>query len=376
MNRSRTSTTLLGVGLGLAATAVIVASRKRDAGAAINLFDAAEARSVNQASFTQVAIIKQPLPTRVKALARIMAGAGDITVDLLASGKMASAGRSGGALKGAIMGFKRDGVTCVDKSIEGRDGPIKVRIYTPEALETAPRPLVVEFHGGGWAVGDLSTADWIASTIARDLDAIVVSVDYRLSPTHPFPAGLHDCYDALAWAASNMEMLGARAKRLGVMGESAGGNLAAAVTLMAREQGGPVIDHQVLLYPATDLRNSTRSRRQNMKGPVLVGNALDAFEESYAGKGDPTNDWRLSPLRARDKENLPPALVQIASYDPLYDDGVAYAEALRDAGVPTRLTAYTAMPHGYVNMPYFCRDAKAAMREVVAEQRKYLRADR
>jgi acetyl esterase len=197
-----------------------------------------------------------------------------------------------------------------------------------------------------------------------------VSVDYRLAPAHRFPAAVEDCWDALRWAAGNAASLGATANRLGVMGESAGGNLAAVMCLMARAHGGIRIDHQALIYPAVDVLAETESRRRYADGMILTGADVAAFHRHYLGPDPDPCDWRVSPLRASSHAGLPPALVQVAGHDMLRDEGVAYARALEAAGVPVTRTEYSAMPHGYLNFPRFSRDARAAIDEVVAAQRR------
>lgn len=278
-----------------------------------------------------------------------------------------------GLLLRLIAGWPRRGVRQEDRTIPGRAGAIPVRIYTPDRPASTPRPLVLAFHGGGWVQGGLDMADWMSSTVAADLDAVVVSVDYRLAPAHPFPAAVEDCFDALTWGAANRAALGAGG-RIGVMGESAGGNLAAAVCLLAREQGGPAIHHQALIYPATDIGHESESRRRHAHQIILDAADMKAYERFYIPEGTSKTDWRLSPLRAPSHVGLPPALIQVAGYDPLRDDGVRYAEVLRAAGVPVVLEEYPSMPHGFANFPYFSQDAGPAMQRVVEEQRKYLRA--
>ena len=259
-----------------------------------------------------------------------------------------------------LMGTRPKGVTVEDRTA----GAIPVRIYTPAGARAA-RPLVVYFHGGGFVFGNLRQGDWICGNVANGLDAIVVSVDYRLAPKFPFPAGADDCYAGVRWAAEHAEELGADAGRLGVMGESAGGNLAAVVALMARDNGTPAIRHQALLYPVTGARN-TDSRRVNADALILTAADMKRFDELYGGDQD---DWRVSPLKAASFAGLPPALVEVAEHDPLHDDGVLYAEALRAAGVEVELISYPAMPHGFLNFPRFARDAKPAIAAVVAAQR-------
>jgi len=197
--------------------------------------------------------------------------------------------------------------------------------------------LVLYFHGGGFVSVDLRVGDWMCGTVARDLDAVVVSIEYRLAPEHPFPAGLDDCYAGLLWTVEHAVEFGADPRRLGVMGESAGGNLAAVVALMARDAGAPIIAHQALLYPTTGA-GDTESRRANADAYILTAADMQRYGELYGG--DRTN-WRVSPLRATSLEGLPPTLIAVAGHDPLHDDGVLYAEALRAAGVEVRLLDFS-----------------------------------
>ena len=262
-----------------------------------------------------------------------------------------------------LQGKKPGGVTREDRTVDG----IRIRIYRP-STSPGPKPLIVYFHGGGFVYGDLRGGDWICGTVAKNLNAVVVSVHYRLAPKYPFPAGIDDCYAALVWAAANAASLGADASRLGVMGESAGGNLAAVVTLMARENKGPVIRHQALLYPATGA-GDTESRRANADAFILTAADMQKFGELYAGD---VADWRVSPIRAKSFAGLPPAIVLVGGHDPLHDDGTLYAEALHAASVDVELIDYPTMPHGFLNFPRFARDALPAIAAVVASQRAAL----
>jgi len=269
-----------------------------------------------------------------------------------------------------LQGKKPRGVATEDRAIDG----IPIRIYRPAGTSTSSAngvaegrtalPLIVYFHGGGFVYGDLRGGDWICGTVAKNLDAVVVSVDYRLAPKNPFPAGVDDCYAMLVWAAENAASLGADTARLGVMGESAGGNLAAVVALMARDRNGPVIRHQALLYPATG-GGDTESRRANADAFILTAADMQRFGELYGGDD---SDWRVSPLIAESLEGLPRTLIEVAGHDPLHDDGVQYAEALRKAGVEVELIDYPTMPHGFLNFPRFARDAKPGIAAVVASQ--------
>jgi acetyl esterase len=265
-----------------------------------------------------------------------------------------------------VFGAVARGVELEDRTFPGPTEELPLRIYRPAGAGGGHRPLVVNFHGGGFVLGGLDQADWMCSSVAATVGAVVVSVDYRLAPTHPFPAAVEDCYVALTWAAEHASELGAGGG-LGVMGESAGGNLSAVLCLLARDRGGPVIGHQALLYPATDMTMTSSSIAENADAPILSRADMRAFRQHYLGAADPA-DPRLSPLLAENHGGLPPALIQVAEHDPLRDDGVRYAAALRSAGVPVRLTEYVGMPHGYLNFPGLCRGAPQALAELCAEQ--------
>jgi acetyl esterase len=276
------------------------------------------------------------------------------------------------ALVNRIFGGVTPGTEVRDLTIAGPAGDIAVRVYRPAAGPARDRPLIVNIHGGGFVWGDLRLSDWICSSVAVWVDAVVVSVDYRLAPLHPFPAAVDDCYAALLWAAENAAELGAATPpRIGVMGESAGGNLSAVMCLLARDRGGPPVSHQALLYPATDMTHVPQAPARSL---IISGPEMHAFRRMYLGDADPA-DPRVSPLRAADLAGLPPALIQVAEHDPLREDGVRYATALRSAGVGVRLTEYVGMPHGYLNFPGICRAAPQALAEICAEQTAALAPD-
>jgi acetyl esterase len=262
-----------------------------------------------------------------------------------------------------IFGTVAPGAEVSDRNIPGPAGQVPVRVYRPSGASSGARPLILNIHGGGFVFGELRMSDWQCSHVAVTVGAVVVSVDYRLAPGHRFPAAVDDCYAALQWAADNAADLGAGGP-IGVMGESAGGNLSAVTCLMARDRGGPVISHQVLIYPATDL---TRVPRSDDKTPFLPRSDMQAYRRHYLGDTDPA-DPRISPLLAADHSRLPSALIQVGEHDPLREDGVRYAAALRAAGVPVRLTEYVGMPHGYLNFPGLARLARQALAEICAEQ--------
>jgi acetyl esterase len=277
-------------------------------------------------------------------------------------------------VSGWIFGALAPGAEASAGTVPGPDGDIPVRVYRPgPGAGPAQRPLVVYFHGGGFVFGDLRMGDWMCSNVAARVGAVVVSVDYRLAPRHPFPAAVEDCYAALAWAAAHAAELGAQGP-VGVMGESAGGNLSAVMCLLALEREGPAIAHQVLLYPATDLteKGLAAASAAAPAAPFLSAAEMAAYRMLYLGPGTDRADPRVSPLLARSHEGLPPALIVVGEHDPLRDDGVRYAGALRAAGVPARLTEYVGMPHGFLNFPGLCRAAEQALAEVIAEQRAAL----
>jgi acetyl esterase/lipase len=273
-----------------------------------------------------------------------------------------------------IFGTAPAGVTRGDQVIPGPGGDIPVRVYRAEpGPAPAIRPLVLYFHGGGFVLGSLRMGDWLCGNVAAQVGAVVVSVDYRLAPSHPFPAAVEDCYAALTWAADSAE-LGAKGP-VGVMGESAGGNLSAVTSLAARDRGGPVIAHQAPLYPATDMSSSGTSlaAARASKNPAFVhADEIEAYHRMYLSADEDASNPLASPMLAPSHEGLPPALVIVGEHDPLHDDGVRYASKLRAAGVPVRLTDYVGMPHGFLNFPGLCRGAPQALSELIAEQRAAL----
>jgi acetyl esterase/lipase len=272
------------------------------------------------------------------------------------------------AVTNFIFGKIAPGIEASDRTIPGPGGDIAVRVYRrPGPAGSGTRPLIVYFHGGGFVLGELRMGDWLCSQVARNVGAVVVSVDYRLAPRHRFPAAVDDCYAAVLWAAENAGLLGAGGP-IGIMGESAGGNLSAVVCLLARDRGGPAISHQVLIYPATDMTSAPPAAANT---PFLTAPEMHAYRVHYLADADPS-DPRLSPLLAGDHSKLPPALIQVGEHDPLRDGGVRYAGTLRAAGVPVRLTEYVGMPHGFLNFPGLCRLAPQALAEICAEQKAAL----
>ena len=237
-----------------------------------------------------------------------------------------------------------------DHHIDGPAGPIPVRVYWPdEEAGARPHPVTMFFHGGGFALGDLDTHDVTAREHAVSANSVVVSVDYRLAPEHPYPAAVDDVWAATRWVADNAAKFGADASRLAVAGDSAGGNLAAVVAQLARDTGGPQLAFQLLWYPSTMWDTSLPSFTENANAPVLDTAAMDAFTRWYAGHIDLADPpAALAPGRAADLSGLPPAYVAVAGHDPLRDDGVRYAELLAGAGVDVELHNAMTLVHGYL----------------------------
>ena len=248
-----------------------------------------------------------------------------------------------------------------DRSIPGPGGEIPVRIYRP--TEASDHSLLVWYHGGGWVIGDLDGADVTCRELAARSGSVVVSVDYRLAPEHRYPAAHEDCYAATVWAAGNAAELGADAGKLAVGGDSAGGNLAAVVSLRARDESGPAIRFQLLVYPVTDHNYETVSYNDNAEGYLLTRDGMEWFWNHYLGPDGDGSHPHASPLRADDLSGLPPAHVITAEYDPLRDEGEAYAERLRGAGVAVTQTRYAGQIHAFYGMHGVLDDATNAAQE-------------
>ena len=235
-----------------------------------------------------------------------------------------------------------------DRTIDGPAGPLAIRLYWPPDTGTEP-PVVMFFHGGGWVVGDLDSYEGEARQHAVGADALVVSIDYRLAPEHPYPAAVDDVWAATQWVAAHGEELGADPKRLAVAGDSAGGNLAAVIAQVARDSGGPPLAFQLLWYPATTWDTSLPSFSENAHAPILAMAAVAQLSRWYANGVDLKNPpSTLVPARADDLTGLPPAYIAVAGHDPLRDDGARYAELLAAAGVPVEVHNATALVHGYL----------------------------
>jgi acetyl esterase len=262
-----------------------------------------------------------------------------------------------------------------EQNIAGPGGALRLRIYRPLShgpsplgpSPLGPLPLLVFFHGSGFVLCSLDTHDGICRNLCAGAGCIVVSVDYRLAPEAKFPAPLDDCVFATRWAADHADELGADGSRIAIGGDSAGGNLAAATALRLRDEGGPALCGQLLIYPVTDFHTpGTASYRDNAEGYGLTRDTMIWFWNHYlADPADATNPY-ASPLRATILARLPPALVVTAEFDPLRDEGEAYAEQLRAAGVPARMSRWDGMNHGFFFWVGVVDKAGAAMAESCA----------
>ncbi|KAA2257277.1 alpha/beta hydrolase [Solihabitans fulvus] len=246
-----------------------------------------------------------------------------------------------------------------ERDIAGPGGDLRVRVYRPD--RAGPLPALLYFFGGGWTLGTIDTSDGICRRLTNSVGCATISVGYRLAPEHKFPAAVRDCHAATEWVAEHADELGVDASRLAVGGDSAGGNLAAAVTLLARDVGGPALAHQLLVYPNTDYGSDTASLRENTDPLLFNRNSVDWYWGHYLATPEDGGNPLASPLRAPDLSGLPPATVLTAEFDPLRDEGEAYAERLRAAGVPVELTRYAGMAHGFFAMSGVLDAAERAM---------------
>ena len=260
-------------------------------------------------------------------------------------------------------------------SASGPHGPIPLRLYRPAgSTARAPLPVLVYFHGGGWVIGDLDTHDTLCRQLANFSGCALVSVDYRMGPEHRFPAAVDDCLAATRWVRAHAADLGIDVTRLGVGGDSAGGNLAAVVALLAREAGDLPIAHQLLIYPATDMRRGAPSHQENGQGYLLTKDTIDYFVGHYIADRAAYTDWRASPLLHPDLSRLPPAFVLTAGFDPLRDEGAAYAERLTAAGNRASYVCFTRQIHGFITMGRLLGEANTAVALCAAELKRVLAA--
>jgi len=270
-----------------------------------------------------------------------------------------------------LTGTGADEVATADATAPGPAGPIPVRVYTPTD-SPPPRPIVVYFHGGGFVIGNIETHDAVCRDLATDSGAVIVSVDYRLAPEHPFPAAVEDCWAALEWAHEHAAELGADPERLAVAGDSAGGTLAA-VTAMLSSRGGPPVRFQLLVYPGVGVSDDQPSVIENGDGYLLTRADIEWFIDHYLGSGGDMHDPRVDPIHADDLSRVAPAHVMTVEYDPLRDGGHAYAKRLQESGIAVTVRCYPGLVHGAFSMQavvpasrVMIRDAAEILRAALA----------
>lgn len=246
-----------------------------------------------------------------------------------------------------------------DRQIAGPGGQIPLRIYSPFLEGT--HPVLVYYHGGGWVIGNIESHDSLCRQLANQSQCIVISVDYRLAPEHKFPAAVEDAYAAVQWVANHAEEIHVDAHRIAVGGDSAGGNLAAVVCLMAKKESSPSIAFQLLIYPATGMSSDTNSHKENGEGYFLTKDLMTWFTSCYIQSVEDLDNPYVAPLKAQDFSGLPPAFVLTGEFDPLRDEGEAYAEKLRNAGVCVESKRYEGMIHGFICMDGFLEKGKQAI---------------
>lgn len=280
------------------------------------------------------------------------------------------------SLRPAAQGPRPAEATVVDRTIPGPAGDLAVRLYRPaSAPADAKLPCLVYAHGGGWVFGNLDSHDVLCAQFALEAGIVVFAIDYRLAPEARFPGAFDDVVAGLKWVAANGASIGVDPTRLAIGGDSAGGNLAAAVAIWARDNGGPKLRLQLLAYPVTDAVSRAESYRRYEDGYGLNAATMEWFFDHYAPDKTSRGDWRISPLRATSLGGLPPALVITAGYDPLRDEGRAYAFRLHQEGTQADLVEFGGMLHGFLSSPMLLHGARrgtslaaAALREALVQR--------
>jgi acetyl esterase len=258
--------------------------------------------------------------------------------------------------------------SVTEREIPGPAGPLRVRIYQPDG--PGPWPVLVYFFGGGWSLGTLDTSDDVCRRLTNAAACLTVSVGYRLAPENKFPAAVEDCYAGAAWVAAHAAELGADPARVAVGGDSSGGNLTIAVTLLARQRGGPQLVHQLLVYPNTDYESDTVSMRECQDEHFFNPNAVRWYWGLYLAAPEDGANPLASPLREADLSGLPPATLISAEFDPLRDEGEQYAARLAEAGVPVEARRFDGMPHAFFTMTGFVDAAGQAVDHAAARLRE------
>jgi acetyl esterase len=299
----------------------------------------------------------QQLDAEVQLLIRLLGRISSTTYDTVAEAR-AARGRGARIFRGEAFSVGR----VEELAIPGPAGPIAARLYVPEEASPDP-PLLVYLHGGGWVVCDLDTHDNVCRFLAREAGVLVLSVDYRLAPEHPFPAAVEDALAAFRFAAEHAGDLGADPRALSIGGDSAGGNLAAVVSQLTVAEDGPAPAFTLILYPVTDLSEKRPSYRLFREGFLLTEAHMDWYRDHYLSDEAAALDPRASPLLAEDLSGLPPTYIATAGFDPLRDEGEEYGRRLRETGVPVALRRHPGLIHGFCNGVGSTRFGRAAMQE-------------
>ena len=256
-----------------------------------------------------------------------------------------------------------------DRTISGPEGyQIPIRIYTPDAK--GQLPVLVFFHGGGWVLGNIESHDSVCRELANKANCIVISVDYRLAPEHKFPAAPEDCYAATKWAVLNAAAFGGDPSRVAVGGDSAGGNLAAAVAQMAADRGAPSLTYQMLIYPVTNYALDTSSYKENADGYLLTRDMMQWFWTQYLANDEDGKNAYASPMQARTVRRVAPAFIMTAEFDPLRDEGEAYGERLKKEGVPVACKRYDGAIHGFFSFGHIMDQGKQAVADAAVRLRQ------
>jgi acetyl esterase len=302
-----------------------------------------------------------PLDPQLKAILDQAAASGAAPFHTLSP---AEARRTLEQMFGAFRGEPAAVAKCEDRGIPGPGGEIPVRIYTPAG--TPPFGVLVFLHGGGWVLGNLETHDATCRSLTNLARCVTMAVDYRLAPEHKFPAAVDDAYAAACWAVENAAKIGGDPNRVAIGGDSAGGNLAAVVTLIARERGKPKLACQMLNYPAVDYGMETQSSKAFSDGYFLSGADMEWFWRHYLRSQDDRRNPSACPMKAQSLAGLPPAIVVTAEFDPLRDEGEAYAVRLREAGVPVTLRRFEGLTHGFISMAAASERSQRAAVEIAS----------
>lgn len=315
----------------------------------------------------------QPLDPQLQLLLKLIAAAGLPRAETLPAATARAFFRQSAGL---LAPPAAEMAHVLNRNVPGLHGDIPVRIFVPKSGK-APHPVLVYYHGGGFTVGDLDTHDGITRALASDAECIVVAVDYRMGPEYRFPCAVDDALAAFAWVAAQAAQFGGDVSRLAVAGDSAGGNLSAVVAQQTHNAGLRSPDFQLLLYPVTDLGGESRSYELFAEGFYLTRELMRWFADNYLGDRNAPEamDPRASPLRAESLTGLPSTFLVTAGYDPLRDEGKAYAERLLDAGVDVEYRNYDSLIHGFFSMTGVVREAKNAYDDAVAALRLGLGVD-